>query len=189
MQNDALKRNKQLGYIEKTEIMWLARYPEKAPEVHWHDLATRWREPLAGDCCGMVPTCQSTRVMIENLWAEFFICHNSALVSDRGPEKGFIRLGFLAYRENLVSIQEKRNLIEITVGDIFLTQQDEKLEIRAPGLFVYGTKDIRECNLPNVEKARRLFLRDVEKIRHYSIEHMGRHEKETHLQPSYHRGA
>lgn len=160
--------HKKLGYIEHTETLSVARYPEKTPNVPWHDLAKQWHEPPDTKNDNDNQQSDKIRVMIEGLWANFFICRDAASIGDSKPKTGFTRMGFIAYREDLLMINEISHKTEITIGDIFLTESDWNHDLSSKGLFVLGLKDIRNCNLPQVEKSRRLFLRDVETIRKYS---------------------
>jgi len=149
--NAARIKKVELGFLEHVGSASIARYPDRGPFLDWTKITVRWQDQRNE---------KQINFAIEKLWAKYYGHNEYTQVFESKPDK--IQIIMIVYCEENISLKIGKHDSEVNVGDIIAI--DPGQNIKATGNFIIAKRNFKEHEVPKVEKARRLFLKDLQKI-------------------------
>lgn len=150
---DQLKR-RNLGFLENVGPISLARYPDRSPAVNWYEAIDKW---AIGE-----ERLKKIEFPFGGLWSTFYVCNGSLPLHVDILEENALTYGMIVSNSHDLIIKTKNVQLPAQAGDIYALNPNEDHGAETEGLFVFAARDLKYHSLPTVEKARRLFLRDIQ---------------------------
>lgn len=145
-----------LGFLEHIETISIARYPDRSPCINWNKAVDLWSVGSG--------SLRKIETGLTSLWSTFFVCDGNLPLHVDMIGKNMTTMGMIIANESPILITTEAQKVAADACDIFALDPEEEHGAETHGRFIFATRDLKNHELPTVEKARRLFLRDLARI-------------------------